>query len=78
MALTWWVQRGAPAAIDGPIGFLDGADRVNFNYLSTITRSGGLLLGAAAAFVWRPWRSEPPTCPTVAPLDIAPASVSAP
>ena len=58
MGLTWWVQRGAPAPIDGPIGFLDGADRVNFNYLSTITRSGGLLLGAAAAFVWRPWRSE--------------------
>ncbi len=25
-------------------------------YLSTITRSGGLLLGAGAAFVWRPWR----------------------
>jgi peptidoglycan/LPS O-acetylase OafA/YrhL len=58
MALTWWVQRGAPAPIDGPIGFLDGADRVNFNYLSTFTRSGGLLLGAAAAFLWRPWRSE--------------------
>ena len=56
--LMWWVQRGAPAAIDGPLGFLDGADRVNFNYLSTITRSGGLLAGAAAAFVWRPWRSE--------------------
>jgi peptidoglycan/LPS O-acetylase OafA/YrhL len=56
--LMWWVQRGAPAVIDGPLGFLDGADRVNFNYLSTITRSGGLLVGAAAAFVWRPWRSE--------------------
>ena len=25
-------------------------------YLSTLTRSGGLLLGAGAAFVWRPWR----------------------
>ena len=58
MALTWWVQRGGPAPIDGPIGFLDGADRVNFNYLSTFTRAGGLLLGATAAFVWRPWRSE--------------------
>ena len=31
-------------------------DRTNFVYLSTIARSGGLLLGAAAAFVWRPWR----------------------
>jgi hypothetical protein len=26
-------------------------------YLSTITRSTGLLLGAAGAFVWRPWRT---------------------
>ena len=26
-------------------------------YLSTFTRSTGLLLGAAAAFVWRPWRT---------------------
>ena len=57
MVLMWWVQRGVPTPLDGPIGFLDGADRVNFNYLSTITRSGGLLMGAAAAFVWRPWRS---------------------
>ncbi|MCB0984495.1 MAG: acyltransferase [Ilumatobacter sp.] len=28
----------------------------NALYLSTITRSSGLLLGAAMAFVWRPWR----------------------
>lgn len=41
-----------------PFGWFAGADRTNFNYLSTITRSGGLLLGAAAAFVWRPWRSD--------------------
>ena len=26
-------------------------------YLSTVTRASGLVLGAAAAFVWRPWRS---------------------
>lgn len=58
MVLMWWVQRGVPTPIDGPIGFLDGADRVNFNYLSTITRAGGLLLGAAAAFVWQPWKAE--------------------
>lgn len=28
----------------------------NFLYLSTLTRSSGLLLGAALAFLWRPWR----------------------
>ena len=35
----------------------DGAnpDRVNFLYLSTLTRSTGLLLGAAGALLWRPW-----------------------
>ena len=33
------------------------ANRTNFMYLSTFTRASGLLLGAGAAFVWRPWRS---------------------
>ena len=42
----------------GP-GPLAGVDRVNFLYLSTFTRAGGLLAGAAAAFVWRPWRAAP-------------------
>jgi peptidoglycan/LPS O-acetylase OafA/YrhL len=37
----------------GPLG---DVDRTNFLYLSTVTRAGGLLAGAAAAFVWRPWR----------------------
>jgi peptidoglycan/LPS O-acetylase OafA/YrhL len=37
----------------GPLG---DVDRTNFLYLSTLTRAGGLLAGAAAAFVWRPWR----------------------
>ncbi len=55
VAITWWVQRGGPDPIEG--GLFDGDNRVNFNYLSTITRAGGLLLGAASAFVWRPWRS---------------------
>lgn len=34
-----------------------GADeeRINLLYLSTVTRASGLLLGAAAAVVWRPW-----------------------
>ena len=36
--------------------FLGAVDRTNLLYLSSFTRAGGLLLGAAAAFVWRPWR----------------------
>lgn len=28
----------------------------NFLYLSTLTRCSGLLMGAAMAFLWRPWR----------------------
>lgn len=34
------------------------ADRVNLLYLSTPTRSTGLLVGAAAALVWRPWQGR--------------------
>ncbi|HUC32812.1 MAG TPA: acyltransferase, partial [Ilumatobacteraceae bacterium] len=33
-------------------------DTTNFLYLSTFTRSSGLLLGAALAFLWRPWRIQ--------------------
>lgn len=33
----------------------DNETRINFLYLSTITRSSGLLLGAALACIWRPW-----------------------
>ncbi len=33
-------------------------DSTNFLYLSTFTRSSGLLLGAATAFLWRPWRAR--------------------
>jgi peptidoglycan/LPS O-acetylase OafA/YrhL len=55
--LTWWIQRGGDTPMSLP-GVFDGANRVNFLYLSTITRASGLLLGAAAAFVWRPWRSQ--------------------
>ena len=43
MVWTFWLHAG-------------GTD-VNFMYLSTPTRATGLLFGAAAAFVWRPWRS---------------------
>ena len=35
----------------------DSEQRTNFLYLSTPTRASGLLLGAALAFVWRPWAS---------------------
>jgi len=31
-------------------------DTTNFLYLSTFTRSSGLLLGAAMAFLWHPWQ----------------------
>ena len=48
MVLTWWLA--SPTALT--------SDRTNFLYLSTLTRSSGLLLGAGAAFVWRPWRSK--------------------
>ena len=53
MVAMFWLHAGGP----GPVDLLGGVDRVNFLYLSTFTRAGGLLLGAAAAFVWRPWRA---------------------
>lgn len=33
-------------------------DRFNFAYLNTLGRASGLLLGAAAAMVWRPWEAR--------------------
>ena len=48
MVLTWWLA--SPEALT--------SDRINFMYLSTLTRSSGLLLGAGSAFVWRPWRAR--------------------
>ena len=52
--LAFWIHAGGP----GPMGgWFDGAERTNFMYLSTGTRAGALLLGAAAAFWWRPWRA---------------------
>jgi peptidoglycan/LPS O-acetylase OafA/YrhL len=57
MAFTFWMESGSPSLIGGPIGLFEGLDRTNFMYLSTFTRSSGLLLGAGVAFVWRPWRS---------------------
>ena len=39
----------------------DDETRTNFLYLSTVTRSSGLLLGAAVAMLWRPWRKTSPS-----------------
>jgi len=39
----------------------DSEQRTNFLYLSTPTRASGLLLGAALAYVWRPWARNRPT-----------------
>ncbi len=60
MFMMFMLHRGGTGPIQGP-GVLDGVDRVNFMYLSTFTRLSGLLLGAAAAFVWRPWRRAAPS-----------------
>ena len=57
MLFTWWISLGLPSPLGGPPGLFDGVNRTNFAYLSTLTRSGGLLLGAAGAFLWQPWRS---------------------
>ena len=52
----FWMQSRAPTPLGGPPSAFDGLDRTNYLYLSTVTRAGGLLLGAGAAFLWRPWR----------------------
>ena len=57
MVWTYILHRGGPSSLWSPFAVFDGVDRINFMYLSTVTRASGLLLGAAAAFVWRPWRS---------------------
>ena len=46
MAVTWWLARAPQLS----------TERVNFLYLSTVTRSSGLLLGAGVAMLWHPWR----------------------
>ena len=50
MVITWLLA--SPSALT--------SDRTNFLYLSTLTRSSGLLLGAGAAFLWRPWKAKTP------------------
>ena len=65
-----WMESRAPAPLGGPPAIFEGLDRTNYLYLSTITRSGGLLLGAGAAFVWRPWRwTHAPDAPVGRVLD---------
>jgi peptidoglycan/LPS O-acetylase OafA/YrhL len=56
MLFIYWLHAGGPGPVRSPLDALDGVDRVNLMYLSTPTRAAGLLLGAATAFVWRPWR----------------------
>ena len=55
-AYMFWMHARSPTPLGGPPGAFEGLDRTNFLYLSTITRAGGLLLGAGTAFLWRPWR----------------------
>jgi peptidoglycan/LPS O-acetylase OafA/YrhL len=55
-AYMFWMHSRTPTPLGGPPAAFEGVDRTNFLYLSTITRAGGLLLGAGAAFFWRPWR----------------------
>jgi len=47
-SIVWIVKTGG-----------SGPQRINFLYLSTVSRSGGLLLGATFAFAWRRWRHRP-------------------
>lgn len=48
MVFTWWLARAPELS----------SQRTNFLYLSTVTRSSGLLLGAGMAFLWRPWERD--------------------
>jgi peptidoglycan/LPS O-acetylase OafA/YrhL len=57
MLWTYVLHGNGPGNVRSPIAVLDDVDRINFMYLSTVTRAAGLVLGAAAAFVWRPWRA---------------------
>ena len=69
-ALMFWMHSGSPTPLGGPPSMFEGLNRTNFLYLSTITRAGGLLLGAGAAFWWRPWRwSNAKTAPIGRQLD---------
>ena len=69
-AYMFWMHSRTPTPLGGPPAAFEGVDRTNFLYLSTGTRAGGLLLGAGAAFVWRPWRwAHAPDAPVGRVLD---------
>ena len=63
IAVVVMVATAVARAADWPTSFfnpfklsMQPVDTTNFLYLSTFTRSSGLLLGAAFAFLWRPWQ----------------------
>jgi peptidoglycan/LPS O-acetylase OafA/YrhL len=69
-AYMFWMHSRTPTPLGGPPAAFEGVDRTNFLYLSTVTRAGGLLLGAGAAFFWRPWRwTHAPDAPVGRMLD---------
>lgn len=57
VALAVMVLTALAAASDWPASKANESFHINFLYLSTFTRCSGLLLGAALAFGWRPWRA---------------------
>ena len=71
-----------PARLWNPFRWqLQAVDHTNVLYLSTFSRSSGLLLGAAMAFCWRPWQrtvvAEPDRSRRVALGSIALAATAA-
>lgn len=68
----WWMTRDGLEAPSSLLG--KNVDRTNLLYLSTLTRAGGLVLGASAAFVWRPWRRPAVSSPSLPPLEAAGAA----
>ena len=64
---------GLLAGVLGIVLYDGSESRTNFVYLSTITRSSGLLIGAALAMVWRPWSSGAARRGALGILDVAAA-----
>jgi len=56
VAVGVMVLTALAASADWPTLSSNPSFHFNFLYLSTFTRSSGLLLGAALAFLWRPWK----------------------
>lgn len=60
VAMAWWYRPGPVGTVaETPHQYVEwfGRElaRLDLVYLSTFTRGGGLLLGAALAMVWQPW-----------------------